>query len=655
MILRSLTFEDVGTYAGRQTLDFAPPDPRRPITLVGGLNGAGKTTIIRSLFHALYGRHALSLLGRRGSYERFLRDVTHRGKESAALELRLTIPGGELGDELALRRSWEPRKSRIDERLDVFRDGTYDEALSEAWEDVVETFAPRKIARLFFFDGEQVEALADLESASGTLRAALGGLLGLDVVDQLGSDLAAVERRVVKEAATKVGRERLEQLENHLAAARQLLDEARRERDELSRDLTAVENDHTAVEEAYRAAGGDLHDGRAELESSAADARIERDQARSVVVGLAANAATPLLMLPELLEELRGACSQHPAAREHVLEVLVERDAWLIAELQRLAAEPQVSSAIEAALEEDRSKRSAATGDRLSPTAYEGDLKAVIGAGATGVRSELTIALDALAAAEDRLENHLRRLARLPTEESLRILLEAREQSRDRVESARRAVDDSAALVEQRARVVERAAAARDAEVRKLAEEDISADRSQRISSHASRARETLKMLADLATGRHTSRIEAYATEALQRLLRKEGLIDAVRIDPKSLQVDLESRTGARLEPALLSAGERQLTALALLWSLTRAAGRPLPVVIDTPLGRLDASHRRHVVERYLPAASHQVVVLSTDTEIDDELLSLLEPHIGEAYHLRYDETHASTRIESGYFPAVVA
>jgi len=53
------------------------------------------------------------------------------------------------------------------------------------------------------------------------------------------------------------------------------------------------------------------------------------------------------------------------------------------------------------------------------------------------------------------------------------------------------------------------------------------------------------------------------------------------------------------------------------LWGLARASARPLPAVIDTPMARLDAAHRQHLVERYFPNASHQVIVLSTDTEVD--------------------------------------
>lgn len=99
-----------------------------------------------------------------------------------------------------------------------------------------------------------------------------------------------------------------------------------------------------------------------------------------------------------------------------------------------------------------------------------------------------------------------------------------------------------------------------------------------------------------------------------------------------------------------LSAGERQLLATSILWGLARAARRPLPVVIDTPLGRLDSGHRRHFVDRYLPWASHQVLVLSTDEEIDEAHLERLRRRIGRSYRLDHDDESGCTTISEGYF-----
>jgi len=77
-----------------------------------------------------------------------------------------------------------------------------------------------------------------------------------------------------------------------------------------------------------------------------------------------------------------------------------------------------------------------------------------------------------------------------------------------------------------------------------------------------------------------------------------------------------------------------------------------LPVAIDTPLGRLDSYHRNNLVEKYFPQASHQVLLLSTDTEIRETELAQLRSSkaISREYLLRYDVKQHQTEVQSGYF-----
>mgnify|MGYP001182991589 CR=1 FL=1 len=127
-------------------------------------------------------------------------------------------------------------------------------------------------------------------------------------------------------------------------------------------------------------------------------------------------------------------------------------------------------------------------------------------------------------------------------------------------------------------------------------------------------------------------------------------MIKSLKINPDSFELILHNSQGQVVPARTLSAGERQLLATAILWGLARAAGRPLPVIIDTPMGRLDSAHSSHFVDRYLPHASHQVLVLSTDEEIVDEYLSILKPYIGQQYLLEHDDTAGHTVIKNGYF-----
>jgi DNA sulfur modification protein DndD len=127
-------------------------------------------------------------------------------------------------------------------------------------------------------------------------------------------------------------------------------------------------------------------------------------------------------------------------------------------------------------------------------------------------------------------------------------------------------------------------------------------------------------------------------------------LIRDLHIDPETFAIKLTGGDGRPLPFSSLSAGERQLLATSLLWGLAKASGRPLPTIIDTPLGRLDSSHRRHLLERYFPVASHQVILLSTDEEITETNLTKIQPFVGRSYQLMYDEQLRSTTIQPGYF-----
>ena len=51
----------------------------------------------------------------------------------------------------------------------------------------------------------------------------------------------------------------------------------------------------------------------------------------------------------------------------------------------------------------------------------------------------------------------------------------------------------------------------------------------------------------------------------------------------------------------MLSAGEKQIYAISVLWALAKISGRALPMIIDTPLGRLDVHHRDQLVKTSFP------------------------------------------------------
>ncbi|MFT6777461.1 MAG: DNA sulfur modification protein DndD, partial [Paraglaciecola sp.] len=133
-------------------------------------------------------------------------------------------------------------------------------------------------------------------------------------------------------------------------------------------------------------------------------------------------------------------------------------------------------------------------------------------------------------------------------------------------------------------------------------------------------------------------------------LSRKDNLISGVKICPDSFSLSLLSSETKALTPNRLSAGERQLLAIAILWGLAEASGKELPTVIDTPLGRLDGKHRTRLIENYFPYAAKQVLLLSTDEEIAGEYYAKLKPVVNREYHISFDEQAHTSTITEGYF-----
>ena len=134
------------------------------------------------------------------------------------------------------------------------------------------------------------------------------------------------------------------------------------------------------------------------------------------------------------------------------------------------------------------------------------------------------------------------------------------------------------------------------------------------------------------------------------RLSHKPDRIKRVELEPQTFAVTLYDTDNRSISKEELSAGEQQIYTTALLSGLAKTSGKPLPMILDTPLGRLDSSHRQLLIEHYFPYASHQVILLSTDTEIIGHLLSLLKPHISHTFHLAYQQAEGHTTIEKGYF-----
>lgn len=655
MILNKLVLHNIGTFAGRHVINLTPPSQDKPVVLVGGLNGAGKTTILESIQLALYGSlfHAS---GRRiGSYENYLRGLVHRGVpagEGASIELTFAAHQEGALHTYSIHRSWRSTGAAVREVLSVSVDEQHNQTLTSTWSEHVETFLPRGIAGLFFFDGEQIEALADMDRSRQVLGSALAALLGLDLVDRLTTDLAVLRRRHRGQQVPDSLRRTVDE-KGQLVTAHRQAEEAATEAEAARRtEFERCQKIHFEATEQYRAAGGDLLEQRESSEAAAAMMRsaIARceDEIRNELAGF-----TPLLQLGGLLDNLAGQARAESESKRNTLlvEAFSSRDDLLLHQLREANVQVATVASLEQFLSDDRARRrtsaeSAEIVGLTDPSAVE----AVLSTTLPEARRHLSSALDRRAALRSDLDQAERMLAAIPDPEALATLKERREQSRDSLLRSEAALNIATEMLQTARAERAKAHSVYESVLDEAAHANLAADDDRRLVEHVDRVRNTLTRVRIAATRRHLERISQLILEALGMLLRKQELITDVKIDPENHTVSLTGVDGHVLPATDLSAGERQLLAVALLWGLARAAGQPLPVVIDTPLGRLDGSHREHLLERYFPMASHQVILLSTDTEIDEAAFASLRPHVGRAYQLKFDSANNATYVEDGYF-----
>jgi len=138
--------------------------------------------------------------------------------------------------------------------------------------------------------------------------------------------------------------------------------------------------------------------------------------------------------------------------------------------------------------------------------------------------------------------------------------------------------------------------------------------------------------------------------EMYKQLSSKSGLIKDITINDKTYEIKITDRSGHEIKKSGLSAGEKEVFAVSLLWGLAQTSRLSLPIIVDTPLSRLDSTHRDNIINNYFPNAGDQVIILSTDTEIDKDYYRALKPYLNGAVNLEFNQGQELTSVKTGYF-----
>ena len=666
MLLKKLIFDNYKTYYGHQEIDLYIPEKVREeksqnIILLGGLNGAGKTTILKAILYILFGQRGISQV----EYKRLFSNTINNsffneGGRECSISLILETDSGE---EWNLKVKWyfdqSKRMGHEERELEVKKQGSSIPKRAridniEVFNKFIDRIIPYHAAPFFIFDGEEIKDII-LRQNSDEMKEAIQKITGMEAYKHLLIDLRSLKASLENKLAKSVSRTKLNNVQ--------------REAEELEGTITILENKKqkflTDIQR-YKKLISEAHEKR--------NAKISQNsKSREVIVKNQARVATQLDLCVKQLDDFLQENIVNILLRDKILKLKKQLKAENAVHhkkvLQKASLSPYrrfidqlLNKSITPALTEDQLEQIKNIGQEI--WIKENDIQQTVPSDFQEIHDisnndysylmnlaikdknpvvELINKIEKLQQELDKLESDIRNAPEAVNieEENERIdlLVEKSGEINTKFKALNRRLNNA---LEEKTKLLN--------SLSRLSNQDENLEEVQRRYIHVERIIKGMEQyVSELITMKATYIKEEFST-MLHRLFRKQDEFGKIEFDINTYTIRLYNDRMQEISIQDRSAGEMQMIASALIWALTKASDLSLPVVIDTPLGRLDSYHRNHLINHYYKELSEQVIILSTDTEITQEYVTLMEKNSYKQYMLDYDENKKYTVIRDGYF-----
>lgn len=668
MILHKLTLDNVGLFGKLQTARLTPSSGK-PLILIGGMNGTGKTTLLEAVRLCLYGRRSLGSRVSQNEYNEFLSKMIHRSPnldlspKQASVSLEFEYARSNEKMLFRVERSWQ-RYGTVDnvkETLTIYENSELNtEFDAEHWQDYLDELIPIGVSQFFFFDGEDIQKLTDDATHDLALVDSIKALLGLNLVERLQSDLRIYANRLVKSRSPKPLQKEFETIESEIATLRLSLKKANETVESIQAETEKLGSQIAEQESKIASEGGSYAKKRESLKFQQAQLHTEIEELKNKIRDLCAE-LFPFTLGPELLRQLKKRLLREIELGEweaqdralkiqnmKLLETLDSGTFWddgFLSESQIEAVRSKITPLLKTQLKRPEELQAFKKIRDRSTSEYN-QLLQWIDACLSDVPQEFQKLNATLIEARLEQQKVEQALQRAPDEDVLKPMLENLSSLNQTLGQQHKREEDANRLIRSLSHQLAEAERKREKIYNTQQLEKANIQRQQQVKDVQS----VLSMYTTKLTKSKIEMLGNAVVEGFNQLSHKPDRIKRVEFNPQTFAVTLYDTYNQPLSKGELSAGEKQIYTTALLWGLAKTSRKALPMILDTPLGRLDGIHRQLLAERYFPYASHQVILLSTDTEIEKSCFSLLKPHISHTLHLVYQQSEARTTIEDGYF-----
>ena len=706
MRINSIRLHNFSSYEGDVFFDFTSTDSKKNIVLIGGKNGAGKTSLFTAIKIALYGPLAYGYVGANPHYIAKIKNLINskafqQDKVLAEVRISLSLKKEREYKEYIITRRWNYCNQKLNEEHFVELDGSkLDDDKTSYFENYLRSILPPDLFEFFLFDGEEVGNIFSTTSYNAYVKNAIFTLCGIDVYEiirqqtngyiskspdgesaSLYVEFEAAKNEVEKLTVRKVD------LENYIVQKEKRLEEI---------EILLME-----LETAFKNAGGISEQERKQYEDKYKKAEQKKTEAatkiRMFVEGL-----MPFIITSKLIGDISSQLEfeekaevfsyiQNKLTREDMKSVVGNNQTLdKLVDLINLKFMPKGYNKNNSYMF-DLSKDETANVKGLISRIENFDKDEMLSFINTRVNASketerINITLKNAMSDDDSVlftekENKLLKEKEAITQalfsaksedEQVNQELVLKMQLRDKImqkikETAqnKHVYELSSGLANMMSEFLDN----RTVFMRKQLEELIVTNlryiyRKNNLITHIEVTKDfqfnlyrdesyqeadLLYLMKNLGTSEFINQIGNHGREELLRLYSMESV--------EQVRKTFEKQTGGKklnlykkIELNKLSKGERQIFILSLYWAIIMLSGQDIPFIIDTPYARIDANHRKEISEKFFPNISKQVIILSTDEEINEEYYKLIKPYVVKEYLLVNDENQNKTSIENRYF-----
>jgi DNA sulfur modification protein DndD len=660
MKFNKLTIENYKSFQYPTAIEFPQSSEGKSIFLIGGMNGAGKTSIMEAVNICLYGAKTDFL------YKYINRKELAKGNAFVSFELELETDEHET---ILINRSWSagatdsPKHKDLTEKLVVVKNGKRVSVQNkEMWQDYINATIPKGITQFFFFDGEKIQEIAADDHSEVRLKSSLEAALGIQYISRLSSDVLYLKQEERK-GFVEITDEDITFKESELKKEQRKLTNKTQERNDLSEELERFKTDKEEAQDRFKAIFN-LDPESSEVIKQKEKKRIQLSNKSNQLDNQIKNLTErylPWALAGKLFDDVKQQINIESQSKKQ--DAISENAAVLAQKIvenfdtpEPITAAPLTASQKEklhqrvlGLLQENKSADEVVKILNLSDRDTAKILNKI-----EEIEQSDVLLLEDLIKEKSELDFEIRSIqASLETSGTTDSEKELFEELQGTIEGCNTQIgrlsvrlsncNEEVVHIENKIKEIE-------LEIGKLYEKhNFSKEKVGFIEECDAIANLMTTYMVKLRKNK-VHLLQEKTFEMYKMLSSKSGLIKDLEINNKTYEITIRDKSGHEMRKSGLSAGEKEVFALSLLWGLAQTSQLNLPIIIDTPLSRLDSIHRDNIINHYFPNAANQVIILSTDTEVDNNYFKSLEPHLTGAASLVFSQNNELTTVKEGYF-----